>query len=40
MFEFLKEMLTSTPVLKVPDPEGPFVVVTDTLGEGIGGLFG
>lgn len=37
-FEYLKEKLTTAPILKVPDPHGQFVVVTDALGEGLGGV--
>ena len=37
-FQKLKEMLTSTQVLKIADPEGNFVVCMDTCKQGIGGV--
>lgn len=37
-FEYLKEKLTTTPILKVPDPQKQFVVIIDASGEGLGGL--
>ncbi|KAH9311091.1 hypothetical protein KI387_026126, partial [Taxus chinensis] len=35
-FKTLKDQLTSTPILVVPDPNGDFTVVTDASGEGLG----
>lgn len=37
-FEYLKEKLTTVPILKVLDPEGHFVVITDESGEGLEGV--
>ena len=37
-FQRLKEMLTSTPVLKIANPKGNFVVCTDACKQGIGGV--
>ncbi|KAH9299498.1 hypothetical protein KI387_031180, partial [Taxus chinensis] len=37
-FKNLKEQLTTTPILTVPDPNGNFMVVTDASGEGLGGI--
>jgi hypothetical protein len=35
----LKEMLTTTPILKVPDMDMDFLVCTDASKEGLGGVF-
>lgn len=35
-FDQLKEKLTTTPILKVLDLEGDFIVIMDALGEGLG----
>ena len=35
-FPELKEKLTSTPVLVLPDPNGPFEVYCDASGRGLG----
>jgi hypothetical protein len=37
-FRRLKEMLTKTPILKVPDMDADFLVCTDTSKEGLGGV--
>lgn len=37
-FEFLKEKLTTTPILRILDPQKQFVVITDASGEGLGGV--
>ena len=37
-FQKLKELLTSAPILAVPDPEGEFMVCTDASLEGIGAV--
>ena len=36
--QWLKNLLTSAPVLKVVDPEKDFVVCTDACGKGLGGV--
>ena len=38
IFQRLKNILTSAPVLKVADPEKYFVVCTDACGQGLGGV--
>jgi hypothetical protein len=37
-FQRLKELLTTTPILKVPDMDPNFLVCTDTSKEGLGGV--
>ena len=37
-FEYLKETLTTTPILRVLDPQKKFVVITDVSGKGVGGV--
>ncbi|KAH9327924.1 hypothetical protein KI387_000032, partial [Taxus chinensis] len=37
-FKSLKDQLTSTPILAVPDPNGNFTVVIDASAEGLGGV--
>jgi hypothetical protein len=37
-FRRLKELLTTTPILKVPDMDADFLVCTDTSKEGLGGV--
>jgi hypothetical protein len=37
-FRRLKEMLTKTPILKVPDMDADFLVCTDASKEGLGGV--
>lgn len=37
-FDLLKEKLTTTPILKVLDLDGEFIVITDASGEGLGGI--
>ncbi|XP_059068640.1 uncharacterized protein LOC131859116 [Cryptomeria japonica] len=37
-FELLKEKLTAVPILKVPDPDDQYLVVTDASREGLGGV--
>ena len=37
-FNKLKELLTTTPILKITDPNKDFVVCTDTCNEGLGGV--
>ena len=37
-FDLLKEKLTTAPILRVPDPQKQFVVITDASGEGLGGV--
>ena len=37
-FQWLKNLLTSAPVLKVEDPEKYFVVCTDACRQGLGGI--
>jgi hypothetical protein len=37
-FQRLKELLTTTPILKVPDMDVDFLVCTDTSKEGLGGV--
>jgi hypothetical protein len=37
-FNFLKELFTSAPILKIDDPNESFVVCTDACKEGIGGI--
>ncbi|XP_059071120.1 uncharacterized mitochondrial protein AtMg00860-like [Cryptomeria japonica] len=37
-FQLLKQKLTTTLVLTIPDPNGHFIVITDSLGEGVGAL--
>jgi hypothetical protein len=37
-FQRLKEMLTTTPILKVPDMDADFLVCTDASKEGLGGV--
>jgi len=37
-FQWLKNLLTSAPVLKFADPEKDFVVCIDACGKGIGGF--
>jgi len=38
IFQQLKNLLTSAPILKVADPEKYFVVCTDACGQGLGGV--
>jgi hypothetical protein len=37
-FNFLKELLTSAPILKITDPNENFVMCTDACEEGLGGV--
>lgn len=37
-FQLLKQKLTTTPILTIPDPNGHFIVITDALGEGVGAV--
>ena len=37
-FQRLKELLTTTPILKVPDMDADFLVCTDASKEGLGGV--
>jgi hypothetical protein len=37
-FQQLKQMLTSTPILRIPNPNEDFVVCTDACKEGLGGV--
>lgn len=37
-FQILKEKLTTTPILRVPNPNGHFIVVTNASIEGLGGV--
>jgi hypothetical protein len=37
-FEKLKQLLTTTPILKITDPHKDFVVCTDASKEGLGGV--
>jgi hypothetical protein len=37
-FQRLKELLTTTPILKVPDMDVDFLVCTDASKEGLGGV--
>jgi hypothetical protein len=37
-FQSLKELLTTTPILKVPDMDADFLVCTDASKEGLGGV--
>ena len=37
-FRRLKELLTTAPILKVPDMDADFLVCTDTSKEGLGGV--
>ena len=37
-FQKLKQLLTSTPILQIVDPDGNFIVYTDASKEGIGGV--
>ena len=37
-FRRLKELLTTTPILRVPDMDADFLVCTDTSKEGLGGV--
>ena len=37
-FQWLKNILTSAPILKVANPEKDFVVCTDACGQGLGGV--
>ena len=37
-FQWLKDLLTSSPVLKIVDPEKYFVVCIDECGQGLGGF--
>ena len=37
-FQWLKNLLTSAPVLKIVNPEKDFVVCTDACGQGLGGV--
>jgi hypothetical protein len=37
-FEKLKQLLTTTPILKIEDPHKDFVVCTDASKEGLGGV--
>ena len=37
-FQKLKLLLTNTPILKIVDPYGDFVVCTDACKEGLGGV--
>lgn len=37
-FDQLEKKLTTTPILRVPNPNGEFEVITDALGEGLGGV--
>ncbi|KAH9298206.1 hypothetical protein KI387_029888, partial [Taxus chinensis] len=37
-FKILKDQLTTTPILTVPNLNGYFTVVTDASGEGLGGI--
>jgi hypothetical protein len=37
-FQRLKELLTTGPILKVPDMEADFLVCTDAFKEGLGGV--
>ena len=38
IFQWLKNIVTSAPVLKVANPEKDFVVCTDACGKGLGGV--
>ena len=38
IFQQLKNILTSAPILKIADPEKYFVVCTDAYNQGLGGL--
>ena len=37
-FQWLKNLLTSAPILKIADPEKYFVVCTDACNQGLGGV--
>ena len=37
-FQQLKNLLTSAPILKIPDPKKYFVVCIDACGQGLGGV--
>ena len=37
-FEWLKNILTSAPILNIADPKNDFVVCTDACGQGLGGV--
>lgn len=37
-FNLLKQKLTLTPMLTIPDPTRPFTVITNASGEAIGGV--
>jgi hypothetical protein len=38
-FQHLKQLLTSSPILRIADPNGDFIVCTDACNEGLGGVF-
>ena len=37
-FKKLKTLLTTTPILRIADPNKDFIVCTDTCNEGLGGV--
>ena len=38
IFQWLRKLLTNTPILKIADPKKDFVVCTDACIEGLGGV--
>jgi hypothetical protein len=37
-FQHLKQLLTSAPILRIPDPNQYFIICTDQCKEGLGGV--